>query len=213
MDGFARHTPVLTDVKVIRALSVDSALMPSLNDALSKLANDFQWLEVGDSVPDIVQSLENMMSSWLSYMNIGTVSMFLGSLPDGWLSLDGTTYDEADYPELYAQLDSQYVNEIAETFTLPDMANLFPVPAGDDYVLGDSGGLDSVTLSIAEIPSHHHTYTNPVPNVDLEAPGVPDIVAAGIGPGADTGNTGSGEAHENLPPYYSLIFGIFAGRV
>lgn len=211
-DGFGRHTPTLAGVKTIRAMSLDVALLPYIGDAITDLAKGYQWVEVGDSVSDVVQEVEDAASTWYSALMIGQVSFFLGSLPDGWLPLDGSTFDQADYPELFELLDAQYKDEILDEFTLPDLGGLFPVVADSSFLLGDSDGASSVTLSVDEIPSHSHTYIQPISNVDLEAPGVPDILAAGVGPGTNTGNTGGGEAHENLPPYYALVAGIFSGR-
>lgn len=211
-NGFARHTPDLDGTRIIRALSIDSALLPHVSDAIATLTEDYGWFEVGDSVSDIVAECRDALGSWYTPMIIGQISQFLGTLPEGWLELDGSTYDEDDYPELWEQLDDQFKNEPASTFTLPDFGGLVLVAAGDGYVVGDDGGLDVVTLSVDEIPSHDHTYIQPIANVDLEAPGVPDILAAGVGPGTTTGNTGGGESHENMQPYFTVVMGIFAGR-
>lgn len=211
-DGYGRHTPTLAGVKIIRAMSLDVALLPFIGDAISSLARDYQWVEVGDNVLDVVQACCDAVNSWYGGVMIGQVSFFLGSLPVGWLALDGDTHDESDYPELFDLLDAQFKDEILNEFTLPDLGGLFPLVADDSFLLGDSDGASSVTLSVDEIPSHDHTYIQPIANVDLEAPGVPDILAAGVGPGTTTGNTGGGESHENMPPYFSMVAGIFSGR-
>lgn len=211
-DGYARHTPTLAGVKVVRALSTDSALLSHISDAIAQLTFDYQWLEVGDTIPDIVDACTEALDTWYAPMMIGQIGSFLGSLPSGWLALDGSTYDEADYPELWGLLDAQFKNIPASTFTLPDFSGLVCVAYGDGHELGDDGGQVDVTLSVAQIPSHNHTYIQPVLNIDLEGPGVPDILAAGVGPGTTTGNTGSGEAHENMMPYFVVVMGIFSGR-
>lgn len=211
-DGFGRHTPTLAGVNVIRAMSLDVALLSFVGDAISNLGQDYQWVEIGDPVADVVQACCDAVDSWYGGIMIGQVSFFLGSLPVGWLALDGATYDKIDYPELFDLLDAQFKDEIEDEFTIPDLGGLFPVVVNGSFLLGDSAGEGSVTLSIAELPAHNHTYIQPIANIDLEAPGVPDILAAGIGPGTTTGNTGSSEAHENLPPYFAMVAGIFSGR-
>lgn len=212
-DGFGRHTPTLAGVKIFRALLVDSALLRDISDALNSLANDHQWIEVGDAIEDVVQACAEAVESWYSPLMVGQISYFLGSLPDGWLALDGLTHSGDDYPELYAMLDSQFKDVPEYEFTLPVMAGLFLVATSGSLSLGATGGASDVTLSVAELPSHNHTYIQPIANIDLEAPGVPDILAAGVGPGTTTGETGSGEAHENMPPYIAVIVGVFSGRV
>ena len=87
---YARHTPVLAGETKIRALSIDSALMPHVSDAITALINDWEWEEVGDSVADIVSHAKLAVESWYSDMLIGQVSSFVSSAPVGWLELDGS---------------------------------------------------------------------------------------------------------------------------
>lgn len=211
-DGIGRHTPTLSGSKIVRALAIDSALIPHVSDAIAQLAFEGNWFEVGDSVADvIIESIEALDSWYLSNMLIGQVSTFLGSLPDFWLALDGGTFDRVDYPELWTTLDSQFKD--STTFTLPDLSDLFLAVAGSGiYALGDTDGANAHTLTTDEIPSHTHTYLPPVVDIDLEAPGVPDIAAARIGAPTSTGATGGGSEHENRPPFFSVLIGIFAGR-
>lgn len=212
-DGIARHTPTLSGTKVIRALSIDDALLPHVSDAITSLTEEWGWYAVGDSVDSVVQECLAAVESWYSAMNIGTISYFIGSLPSGWLAMDGSTYSGDDYPELMAMIDSQFKDVGENEFTLPDMGGVFPLASGNSYVLGDTGGSTTVSLTISEIPSHSHTYTPPVANIDLESPGAPDVLAAGVGSSVQTGSTGNGDAHENMPPYVVLVAGVFSGRI
>lgn len=211
-DGIARHTPALSGNRIVRALSIDDALLPHVSDAIAQLVFDGNWVEVDDSIEDIIAECFTALDSWyFSNMLIGQVSSFLGSLPDFWLPLAGDTFDRVDYPELWDALDSQYKN--STTFTLPDLSDLFPAAAGTgSYSLGDTGGEDEHTLITAEIPSHTHTYNPPAQDVDFKSPGAPDILVARLGLPTSTGSTGDDNAHENRPPFYALIMGVFAGR-
>jgi microcystin-dependent protein len=183
-----------------------------VSDAITGLIEVSGWYEVEDTIDDIVYEMRGAVESWYAAMNIGQTSFFLGALPPGWLALDGATYDEADYPELYAQLDAQYKNVPTEEFTLPDLADYFPVVAANTYALGDSGGQVAVALAIADLPSHTHNYQQVIMDIDVKTVGAPDPWGARLGSLVPTSATGSGDSHENLPPYYSLIFGIFSGR-
>jgi microcystin-dependent protein len=211
-DGIGRHTPVLSGRKIVRALSIDDALIPHVSDAIAQLTIFSNWVVAGDSKEDVVAECFTALDSWYGgYMLIGQVSSFLGSLPSHWLPLAGDTFGRVDFPELWDSLDSQYKD--STTFTLPDLSDLFLAVAGDGtYSLGDTGGENEHTLTVSEMPAHTHTYLPPVVDIDLEAPGVPDIAAARLGPPTTTGSTGGDSAHENRPPFYALVMGIFAGR-
>ena len=89
----------------------------------------------------------------------------------------------------------------------PDLRNRFIVGAGSpDYSPGDTGGADSVTLTVDQIPAHTHTYIDqyvvinngyrpwPANNNDCAARNV------------NSGSAGGGQSHENRPPYYALCF-------
>lgn len=211
-DGYSRHTPVLTGVKVTRAMSFDVALLPHLGDIVGNLANDWMWSEVGDPVSDIVKECADVVNSWYANMIIGQMSFFLGALPDGWLAMDGSTYDADVYPELFLMLDSQFKDVPSNEFTLPDLGGLFPMGDGDGYVLGDIGGAVSVTLDLTEVPAHTHDYTFPVTGPTIGGAGPPMPAVSTVTPGTPTSSSGSDQAHENLPPYMTLIMGVFSGR-
>ena len=212
-DGFARHTPVLTGKRVMRAVLIDSALISHVSEAITELVEASQWVEVGDSVAAITDECWLAVTGWYNDMLVGSVGSFLGTIPDGWLALDGSTYAESDYPELYAFLDAVFKDEILETFTLPDVSGRFLVSVGGTLVMGDTGGLSEVTLTVDEIPPHVHTYTPPVVDIDLELAGAPDVWAARLGPPANTGTTGGGNSHENRPPFLALNYAVFSGRL
>jgi microcystin-dependent protein len=211
-DGIGRHTPVLSGKKIVRALSIDDALIPHVSDAIAQPTIASNWVEVDDSVEAVVSESRNALDSWYqSNMLIGQVSSFLGTLPPFWLALAGDTFDRVDYPELWETLDSQFKDDT--TLTLPDLSDLFLAMAGTGtYSLGDSAGENDHVLTSAEMPSHTHTYNPPAQDVDFKSPGAPDIFVARLGLPTSTGSTGDDNAHENRPPFYSVIMGIFAGR-
>jgi len=211
-DGYGRHTPALAGNRIARVLVFDQALAPFVGDAITALTNENEWVEIGDPISDVITAAFDVVDSYYENSMIGLVASFLTEIPEGWLALDGSTYSAEFYPELYALLDSQFKDVPNEEFTLPDMSDLFLVGAGSTYGLGDQGGENYHTLTIAEMPSHSHTYTPPVANIDLEAPGAPDILAAGLGTPTQTGSAGSGDEHENRPPYIAVTYAIFAGR-
>lgn len=111
----------------------------------------------------------------------GIICMWSGSvIPTGWNLCDGTN-------------------------GTPDLRDRFIVGAGNTYEIGNSGGSNSVTLTVEQMPSHSHTYS------DTYASGNDGQTGAGAVRSSNTStkstsNTGGGQAHENRPPYYALAF-------
>ena len=173
-------------------------------DCLMVATDRWRWAAMSDSEWDALEvSIADALESVMMSSIIGTIVWRPGDALDNELVCDGSQYDRVDYPILYDRLDSSYIVD-ADTFSVPNLQDAFALGAGSAYSVGDTGGEATHTLSGAEMPVHTHGYTTPIPNVDLEAPGVPDIVAAGIGPVVSTGSAGGGAAHNNLPPYEAL---------
>lgn len=73
---------------------------------------------------------------------------------------------------------------------------------------GDAGGSETVALTTAQLPAHTHEYTDPTfrsPDAEgVEGGGSPGTnqVRKFVTPnGRATTSTGSGEGHDNMPPY------------
>jgi len=81
----------------------------------------------------------------------GVIVMWSGStsnVPSGWVLCDGTTYSTDGSP-----------------VSVPDLRGMFIVGSGGDYTTGDTGGEESVTLSVNELPSHSHTVDSHQHNI------------------------------------------------
>ena len=106
----------------------------------------------------------------------------------------------------------------------PDLRSRFIVGAGQGGGLSDRptnsvGGEENHTLSIHEIPSHSHSFDDQYYSENLGARGWEwgsgatdaDNQSADLVKNKNTGNTGSGWGHNNMPPYYALIYIIYIG--
>lgn len=190
MSTIARHTPVLTGVKKIRALSLDSALFPHIGDAITALANDFQWEQVGDDIADVVAACKDSVESWYSDMLIGSVLPWIINPPLGWLLLDGSTYANADYPELSALLPVHLIS--GANFILPDVENSFPFGVLDEDAGSAVTGSNVLNLTIGQLPAHTHTEIPPTLGVDVGGAG-PPLPSSEVGAPIPSGSTGDGE--------------------
>lgn len=211
-DGYVRRVlciPVDGDYRIVAAV----------NDVLGYLSLPGVWNPSEEMSEIDMQAL--MTEMWLGYF--GELEIMIGAvvpmatdvLPAFMVWCEGQTLLRVNYPELYGRLNPVFrIN--ADEFTVPDLRGRVVVGKDDesigDFPVGGTGGTTAVSLSVSELPPHTHTFSPAVTlNVDLESPGVPDILGAGIDPfGGITSSTGSGNAHENMPPYFVLRFAMVA---
>jgi len=206
----ARHTPTLESKRVTRLVTVDVALLGHVGDALAILTEASQWEEVGDTISDVLTEMTLTLESYYQEAMIGKIDQFINTPPAAWLEFDGATYAQSDYPELAEIIPAGW--KAGGNFTLPDLEDSFCTFVGSGGVVASVGGANSFQLTVGQLPAHTHTYIPPVVDVDLEAPGVPDVLAARLGTSTATGSTGDGDSVDNRPQYISFILAIFSGR-
>jgi microcystin-dependent protein len=163
---------------------------------------------------------------------------FLGQLalvsfdfaPRGWAFCNGQLLSIAQNSALFALLGTQYGGDGETTFALPDLQGRVPVHQGSDFSIGQQGGAETVTLTLAEIPAHAHLQGS-VNQASATAPGGDAFaskprggVARYTGPGAafqisdgPLSSTGGNQPHSNMQPYLTLSWvialeGIFPSR-
>lgn len=212
-DGWLYHTPNNDGNArtITRVLALPSTLWPFFWGTVSSLVESANWLEVGDVTPDeISQAFALAFDEMSNPMHIGTIFPTLSATIPPWALLcDGEEYAGEDFPELFAILPESLLVG-SDSFRTPDLREYFLMGSSVTFPLGEVGGEAKVSLTIDQIPAHNHTYTQPIPNIDVEAPGAPDLIAAGVGPLANTGNTGGGGPHNNLPPFMAINWAIVA---
>ena len=190
--------------------------------AVSALSYLTAWDEIGTMTGEEAAAIfKAILASRQDFNMLGTIQAVIRDTVDNtMLVCDGSVYNKVDYPELWDVWPSSMKG--AATLTLPDLRNLFLVGATMDYSLGDSGGEKEHTLTEGEIPSHTHTNFPhshgeiiAIPALGEISPGVPfpsATPAAGTtAPSSITiDSTGGGLAHNNLPPYYAVIYAVVA---
>jgi microcystin-dependent protein len=106
---------------------------------------------------------------------IGTILLFAGNFaPRGWMFCQGQVLPISQYTALFSILGTTYGGNGQTTFALPDLRGRIPVgfgqaPGLSDYDLGQTGGSESVTLTVNQLPAHTHTAT---PNLTVALRGV-----------------------------------------
>lgn len=96
---------------------------------------------------------------------IGQISMFAGNFaPRGWAFCNGQLLSVSQHTALFSILGTTYGGNGQTTFALPDFRGRGPVHIGQGsdtstYMLGEAGGVESVTLTISQMPAHSHLVT------------------------------------------------------
>ena len=107
-----------------------------------------------------VATLQQQVSDLQTVVPIGTIILFGSDTPPaGWLRCDGAILQKSQYPKLAQVLGSRYGGDGTNTFGLPKLVGRFPVGAGGGHAAGTSGGSETCTLSVANVPSHVHSGT------------------------------------------------------
>jgi microcystin-dependent protein len=180
-----------------------------VGDALTSLDESWGWFEVGDSIDDIVVECQRAIELWYSDMLIGSVASWLTTPPDGWLLLDGSTYTQGDYPELFAVLDD--VLKSGSDFTLPDALNAYTYGVNAVADAGQVEGSNVLNLTVGQLPSHTHDYVPPVPAATVGGAG-PPLPSTQAGAAVPTTSAGSGDDIDVRPLGFGLLYAVFAGR-
>ena len=177
---------------------------------VSQLTNDKSYATTSQ-IPDVSNfATKTEVSS--SSIPSGLICMWSGAtVPTGWALCNGSN-------------------------GTPDLRDRFIVGSGSSYAIGTTGGSNTVTLTIAQMPAHTHTATTKVTggsatgSVTIPSYGSTAYSGSGFALGAGTSgqfvknqsysvnttfnptatttvsNTGSGSSHEDRPPYYALAF-------
>ena len=93
---------------------------------------------------------------------LGEIRMFAGvRLPSGWAYCQGQLISIVDFQPLYSVIGTTYGGDGRATFGLPDLRGRVPLHMGQGVGLaprsiGQSGGTNTVTLTMAEMPTHNH---------------------------------------------------------
>src|ERR1700756_3531820 len=88
---------------------------------------------------------------------VGEIRMFAGNFaPAGWAFCNGALLPISENDVLFNLIGTTYGGDGQETFALPDLQSRIPIHAGPGFILGQNGGVESVTLTTSQIPAHSH---------------------------------------------------------
>jgi len=141
--------------------------------------------------------------------------------PDGWLYCQGQLVAINEQPTLYNLLGTTFGGNGQTTFGLPDLRGRVPVHQGTGagigtYTMGQTGGFESVAVTISGYPAHSHQFLAASQNSNANTPsgnaiggGLAAFNDSGIAVGQFTGSTitpapGGNQSHENRQPFLAM---------
>lgn len=139
--------------------------------------------------------------------------------PRGWALCNGQLLPINQNQGLFSLLGTTFGGDGRVNFALPDLRGRVPIHVGSGHTLGERGGEQAHTLSIAEIPTHVHVAQ--ATNADQNRASIPTnnflgpannlysapVSLTAINPGT-IANVGGSQAHLNMQPFLTLSFCI-----
>ncbi|MGY2894899.1 phage tail protein [Deinococcus sp. UYEF24] len=159
---------------------------------------------------------------------VGEIRVFgFNFAPKGWAQCNGQLLSISQNTALFSLLGTYYGGDGRSTFGLPNLQGSAALHVGSSagpglsqYSLGQTGGSQTVTLLQNQMPVHPHALQavtdpaesgNPAGSVLARSVGGP-VYASGTANVQLAQNTvlpqGSGQPHNNLPPYLVANFCI-----
>ncbi len=172
---------------------------------------------------------------------IAEIRIFAGNFaPRGWAFCNGQLMPVSQNTALFSLIGTTYGGDGKTTMALPNMQGRAPMHPGrgpglSDRRLGERGGVETVTLSEAQMPNHPHTLRVYCRTGDLAAPGGKgnprSLARAPSGSPYQTSSTsslvpmdnraldsnGGGQPHINMHPFLAMNFiialvGVYPSR-
>lgn len=169
---------------------------------------------------------------------VGEVRLFAGNFPPrNWAFCDGRLLPISQNEVLFTVIGTTYGGDGQTTFALPDLRGRIPLGQGQGTglsprVLGESFGLETVTLLTTQIPAHNHLFTaskteaaslSPTDAVfasnatnNFYAPNPGGVEQQVLDP-RTVAAAGGSQPHDNIMPstainYIIALFGIFPSQ-
>jgi microcystin-dependent protein len=158
---------------------------------------------------------------------VGEIRIFAGNFaPAGWVFCEGQLMPISENETLFQLIGTTYGGDGQSTFAMPDLRGRLPIHQGNGFILAETGGVESVTLTVNQIPSHTHAQiastsiaaeTNPTNNMPAQSTQATlyfeDSPNVNMAPNAIS-PVGGSQPHTNMQPYLCVnfiisLFGIF----
>ena len=150
--------------------------------------------ETGD-VPRDVRELAEKLDP-LGTVPIGAMMMWMAAVaPEFWLLCNGASYALSAHPQLGALLGENPAG--SGNFRVPDLLGRVPLGVNAEHPLSQNGGVETVALTNAQLPTHAHAVSDPSHGHGASYTGAADRSLAHVhylNPRTQQYNTGAGGA-------------------
>jgi microcystin-dependent protein len=168
---------------------------------------------------------------------LGEIRMFGGNFPPiGWEFCNGQLLPISGNEALCQLIGTTYGGDGQNTFALPELRGRLPLHVGTNpstgttFTIGQSSGVETVTLTTSQLPAHSHPVQANSTNGDSTDPnnnvwGLNNTLKSYVN-SAPNGtmstsaiiSTGGSQPHDNMMPYLAVSFiiatqGIYPSRV
>lgn len=149
--------------------------------------------------------------------------------PIGWQLCQGQLLSIQENTALFSLLGTQYGGDGIHNFALPNLQGRFPLGMGGIHPIGQAGGAETYSLSVAQLPAHSHPLMASMTEANVASPegnvlstkarvplyvsGTPNAVMSTESIGA----TGGNQPYAVMPPYTTINYiialeGIYPSR-
>ena len=152
--------------------------------------------------------------------------------PAGWKLCNGQLLSIAEYSTIFNLIGTTYGGDGQSTFAVPNLQSRVPVHQGTSpsgtYVIGQTGGVESVTITASNYPSHTHNFMANTSGTGVNTPGTNTVggsvkMFSKATPGTPMssamigGSGGGNQPHSNIQPYLCLnwvisLFGVYPSQ-
>ncbi|HUR83325.1 MAG TPA: tail fiber protein [Thermoanaerobaculia bacterium] len=153
--------------------------------------------------------------------------MFAGNFPPaGWALCDGQLLPISENDVLFTIIGTTYGGDGQETFALPNLQGRVAMHQGNGGIIGETAGVESVTLTVQQIPAHTHPLLGSATNGNTTSPNnallanstvitpyavetpAAQMAANAISP------VGGSQPHDNMQPYLVInyiisLYGVY----
>ena len=158
---------------------------------------------------------------------VAEIRIFAGNFaPRGWAFCNGQLLPISQNTALFSLIGTTYGGDGRTTTALPNLEGRAPMHPGrgpglTDRRLGQKGGVETVTLTEAQMPNHTHTMMASMEEGDRRTPASNRSLAESLGGSIYQSNTsanlvpmderslpdaGGSQAHNNLQPFLTMNF-------